>query len=195
MSDGYISPVPISYFNRFYYILEERERTNITSNFISSCFLAILLKLLSWWPRKKISAASLLYFSLLKLKNQLLLASVFNSFSCILPHAPHAPDVFLSLLVFCFVFHYQMLTSFQFLSSARSSFFGRYFLFLNFCLFWCFVFFNSCPFRFRTLFPSPGTSFGGLRFGLSSNIVFPFPLLSFLINASRIWSFYFLPAL
>ena len=74
-------------------------------------------------------------------------------------------------------------TSFGFLSSAHSLFFARYFLFLNFCLFWSRASFSSmCVFSglvFCFLNDILHASLGGLHGGLSSNIVFPFPLLSF----------------
>ena len=74
-------------------------------------------------------------------------------------------------------------TSFGFLSSARSLFFARYFLFLNFCLFWSRAsFYSMCVssgLMFCFLNDILHVSLGGLHVGLSSNIVFPFPLLSF----------------
>ena len=77
-------------------------------------------------------------------------------------------------------------TSFGFLSSAHSLFFARYFLFLNFCLFWSRASFSSmCVFSrlvFCFLNDILHVSLGGLHVGLSSNIVFPFPLLWFFIS-------------
>ena len=108
------------------------------------------------------------------------------------------PDVFLNSSLFCSSalfssrfrhwppFHQQLLTwetSFEFLSSARSSFFARYFLFLNFCLFWSRASFSSMcvssGLMFCFLNDILHVSLGGLHVGLSSNIVFPFPLLWF----------------